>query len=303
MRRMFSTFVRIINVSSHSMKTATTILILFLTVNLTVANDIDNLKTVYDVQKFLVEKVNKKWKSYKLIENNTTDTSVYGKGKFFKIDLDNNGLTDLVINGKRLFAVTDNGKGQYESHIIDRGAFDLDKYTLTNIIYNDKTPLLIICAYFEYEHRLRDDAKPDTLVFKFDDFIEYNPIPDTLVIEEINFSTSGCYGTCPIFELVIKSDRSSTYNAIEYNKKKGIFKSIIDTVSYNKLLSTLNYIKIASLNDKYHVSWTDDQTVTLEIKYNNGQTKKISDYGSIGTFGLENLYNQLFALRRTQKWK
>jgi len=292
-----------LGVSSNFMRTLTTILILLLTANLTLANDIDDLQTKDDVQKFLV-KINPEWEKYDFFENTgKEDTSAYGKGNFFKIDLGNNGLTDLVINGKYFFAVTDNGNGNYESHFIDRGTFMLDKHTLKNIVYKDKTPLLIIGSYSEYNFGKNNDTKTDTLVLKFGEFYEYNSTPDNFKIEEISFSTSHCFGTCPVFELIIKADGTAKYNAIEYNDKKGKFKTILDTATFNKLLQTINYLKWTSLKDEYSVNWTDDQTATLEIKFSNGQTKKISDYGMIGTFGLEHLYDQLFALRKTQKWK
>ena len=291
-------------VSSNFMKTYTTISILLLTVKLAVANDIDNLKTNEDVQKFLVQKVDTAWKEYDFFENTgQKDTSTYGKGKFFKLDLDNNGLTDLIINGKYFFAITDNGNGKYESHFIDRGTFMLDKHTLKNITYKDKTPLLIIEKYSEYNFGENRETKTDTLVLQFGEFYEYNSTPDNLIIEEISFSTSHCYGTCPVFKLAIKADGTAKYDAIEYNDKKGKFKTVLDTASFNKLLHTINYLKLTSLKDNYSVNWTDDQTSTLVIKFNSGQTKNISDYGMIGTFGLEHLYDQLFALRKTQKWK
>lgn len=274
-----------------------------MTANLAIANDIDNLKTIDDVQKFLVAKVNKKWKDYTIIESNPSDTSSFGKGKFFKIDLDNNGLTDIVINGIYFLAVTDNGNSKYESHFIDRGAFNHDKYTLINIIYKDKNPLLLIKGYDEYKNRTDSSSITDTLIFKYGDFMEYNSMTNNLKVEEINFSTSGCYGTCPIFELSIKADQTATYHAIKYNNEKGKFKTIIDTISYNNLVQTINYIKLTTLKNDYRVGFTDNQTVTLEIRYNNGQIKKITDYGLIGTFGLENLYRQLFGLRETQKWE
>jgi len=281
-----------------------TILIFALTINYVKANDIDKLKTPEDVQRFLEQKVDTTWKKYDFFETTgKKDTATYGKGKFFKLDLDNNGLTDLLINGKYFFAITDNGSGHYESHFIDRGTFMLDKHTLKNIIYKDKKTLLEIGSYSEFNFGKNDNTKTDTLVLIFGEFYEYNSTPDNFKIEEIYFSTSGCYGTCPIFELSIKPDKTAKYNAIEYNDKKGIYKTTLDTASYAKLLQTINYIKLTSLNDNYSVNWTDDQTVTVEIKYNNGLTKKISDYGAIGTFGLEHLYDQLFALRKTQKWK
>jgi hypothetical protein len=279
------------------------------------ANDIDQLQTKEDVIKFLVEKINANWKNEELFETNITDTSsAYGKNKFYKLDLDNNGLTDLIVDGNYFFVVTDNGDKTYGTHFIDRGAFLDDKHTLTGIIYKDKTPLLIIENYDKYNRFAKDTLhtfftldhhgyQTDTLIYKFGDFIDYNPRPDKLSIEEIKFSTTYCYGTCPVFELTIRSDRSATFNAIEYNDRKGKFKATIDTASYNRLIQTINYIKLTSLNKNYNVNWTDDQTCTLKVKFNSGQTKEISDYGLIGTYGLQNLYNQLFALRETQKWK
>jgi hypothetical protein len=57
------------------------------------------------------------------------------------------------------------------------------------------------------------------------------------------------------------------------------------------------------LQNNYAVNWTDDQTCTLTITYNNEQTKTITDYGEIGTNGLRIIYDRLFALRKNQKWK
>ena len=138
----------------------------------------------------------------------------------------------------------------------------------------------------------------DTLIFKFGDFYEYNPSPDNFSIQAISISTTPCYGSCPIFELDIKGDGTANYDAQEYNDKTGKFKAIIDTASFSKLIQTINYIKLTSLKDAYRVHWTDDQTVTLEIKFNDALVKKISDYGKIGTYGLQHLYSQLFALRK-----
>lgn len=64
----------------------------------------------------------------------------------------------------------------------------------------------------------------------------------------------------------------------------------------------INYIQLSSLKGRYRVNWTDDQTAKLEIKFNDGQVKEISDYGMIGTFGLDLLYEKFFTLRKTQEW-
>jgi len=285
------------------MKYLATLLGLLLLSAFAIANEIDNLQTREDVLQFLRKRGHKRLDDIFVTDDKIPDTSTFGKSKFFKLDLDQNGLTDLVVNGKYLLAVTDRGNEKYLINYIDRGMFlSLFKFTLTNIIYINQKPLLAIKGRSWFKSNL-DSIRMDTLILRPGGFAEYNPSPDKLTIEEIYLETSGCYGTCPIFELSIKANKSATFNAIEYNEKKGNFKTTINDSTYQQLIETINYIKLQSLKNKYRVNWTDDQTVTLEIKYNNGQVKKIEDYGAIGTFGLESLYNQLFNLRHTQDWK
>ena len=64
----------------------------------------------------------------------------------------------------------------------------------------------------------------------------------------------------------------------------------------------LNYIYFETLQDNFAVTWTDDQTATLKITYDSGKVKSISDYGLIGTYGLDRVYQLLYELRENQKW-
>jgi hypothetical protein len=64
----------------------------------------------------------------------------------------------------------------------------------------------------------------------------------------------------------------------------------------------LKQIGFERLKKSYAVRWTDDQTGTLTITYNNGKIKKISDYGMRGTHGLRYLYGLLISLRTNQNW-
>lgn len=278
--------------------------IIFLSIswkNLISANEIDQLKTEEDVERFLIKRINKNWEGEVFLEMAKPDTAVYSKNKFYKIDLDANGLTDLVVDGKIFFAIVDRRNKRYTLHPIDRATFFDHKYCLKNIIYQDKIPLLIVKRY----PVLFEDIIPktDTLIFKFGDFIEFNNKEEFLKITEVKFSTSGCFGRCPVFKLAIQENRNATYEAIEYNKKTGVFNAKIDTFSYNRLIQTIRYMKITDLKDNYLVGWTDDQTGVLEIKFNDENKKKIRDYGMVGTFGLANLYKQLFFLRKSQNWK
>jgi len=263
------------------------------------ANEIDNLKTSADLNRFLEKRFPNQAQYFSLDESKIV-TSEYGKNKFYKLDLDVNGRTDLLIDGRYFFAITEDIDLKYEIHLVDRGAFELYKYTLANIVYEDNLPLLKINSYSEGGKEMGNHTA--TILMKFGGFIEYNQKPDHIHIDELNFSTDGCFGTCPIFDLTIAANGIATYDAKGYNKQEGKFAGRIDQGSLNRLFDTINYMGLNSLKSTYSVPWTDDRGGTLEIKYDGGKTKKIVDYGMIGTFGLKNLYDQLAKLRDSQKW-
>ena len=275
--------------------------IVVLLANFAFANEIDQLRSWEDVNKFVHDRVIKDEPDMVFLEEDKSPGSKFGKNKFFKLDLDGNGLTDLVIDGRYFFAISDLG-GKYDFYSLDKGTFSLNKYTLINIIYKDKIPLLVIRRYNPDDGSTLGRETEKTVLMKFDDFIEYNANPDNLRIQQIDFSTTQCFGACPVFKLSISQGRKAKYDAIEHNDLAGKFESVIDAKDFEQLIQTINYISPESLKNKYAVDWTDDQGATLTVKYNNGKVKRIGDYGMIGTFGLENLYNQLSLLRKTQNW-
>src|SRR3954465_3607083 len=99
------------------MKLLSAIILFIFSIHIASANEIDKLKTKAEIQKFLELRVNAQWRKYDCFETKLKpDTSLYAREHFVKLDLDNNGLTDIIIIGKYLFAVTDVGNGHYESH-------------------------------------------------------------------------------------------------------------------------------------------------------------------------------------------
>lgn|SRR5690606_11053736 len=143
-----------------------------------------------------------------------------------------------------------------------------------------------------------------------------NPVSDKIEtsstanhkIEKIEYSTTMCFGTCPVFSLTINSDKNAEWNAEKYNKinnkeVNGKFHSKITKKQYNKLIGLLNSIDLEKLKDEYEVNWTDLQSSTLKITYDNGKVKSIHDYGMRGTDDLKRIYQLLFELRENQKWK
>ncbi len=230
---------------------------------------------------------------------------------FYKADLDNNGYTDLVVTGLQPF---------YGCYVIMNFG---DHYNIIRLseecVYNWVVPEI---AKFNNENVLniyytpvekQDSIIKKVLVYKFGDFIEFNPHPKKYHIEKIEFETSMCFGTCPVFKISIDSNRQAIYEAIKFNfirrnawrgkEWKGKYTSRIKEKDFNKIIELLNYLDFPNLEDHYAVNWTDYPGCKLIITYNNGQVKKISDYGLQGTFGLNLLYDLLFELRYNQEWE
>lgn len=267
------------------------------------ANEIDKLKTLDDVKAFLKKHSENKKIDY--FKDSKADTSTkYSKTKFLKIDLNNDGLTDLIVNGTYLLVVLDNGNDNFAFHFIDGGAFAMRQYVLNDIVTSGEQPLLIVKNYDEdalYEKR---QVKPvyDTLIIKYGGLVEYYTHEDDVDISKLSFSTTMCFGTCPVFDLHIASNGYAEYDAQQFNPETGKFQGKIDNKTLVKLLALIKYLNLRSLANNYKVNWTDDQTCHLSVKYKNGVTKSISDYGLIGTFGLHTLYELLFSLRQSQEW-
>lgn len=262
------------------------------------ANDIDKLQTIDDVSNFLIKKISKKFKEYPLLNNSLTetDTAKFGRNKFFKVDVDNDSRTDLIIYGNHLVVILDKGNSNYEVRYLDGGAFQQNNASLVSID-DASLPRKIIIRQFE-----RDRYHYDTLVYMFNSFIEYNAHPDqTFAFEKIILKTNQCFGECPVFELTINKDRTATYKALRFNGETGEFTGTLPKNEFDDLTGLLKYLEPGKLSDNYSVGWSDAQTATTKIFY-SGKTKFITDYGEIGSYGLNTLYLRFFRWRTSVDW-
>jgi hypothetical protein len=175
------------------MKTLNFILLLFFAANC-FANDIDKLQTNEDFKKHRP-----------FLYDNTQLKDSSGRNTFFKVDIDNNGLTDLLIYGYQvLFAVLDNGKNDYAIRYLDRGTFLSNNATLIAIDTSAQPTKIIIQQSEKPKHQT------DTLVYRFKNFIEYDSNPSTdFTFEKIHFKTNQCFGTCPVFEIIVNKRQNS----------------------------------------------------------------------------------------------
>jgi hypothetical protein len=302
-----------------------TIILTFIFSNIIFGNKIDNLKTTKDVIEFVKTVypeygiIRDKDFKYGIFDINSTD-SIYSQLKckeifkideitnWQKIDINNDGLTDLIFishfYGYTQNVIIDKGKNEFKiiRNIIK---FDECEY-IKPIKVQDKNELRIrkVNLPFDFDDDIEKYIKIDTLTYKFDSFIELN---DKVIIDNkiksIEIKTDYCFGTCPVFKLIIDKNGLAEFDGIGFTKFNGKSIKQLDLKCVGEIFDLLNYIEIKKLNDYYEVNYTDASTATLDIFYEDGSIKKIKDYGLSGTYGLSALYSKLTKIGTETEWK
>ena len=267
------------------------------------AGEIDRLKTKRDVEQFV-------WKTFPALKKEALfaaaaeDTHALADG-YFKLDLDGNGLTDLVVNGRYTIVVLDVG-GHYTVFNMGRAGGDPGLFEELLAIDSVGHPNKLVVRRRKGVY-WRDLKPPeyhnDTLVIHFGQLMEYNAHPDEgFRFERIRILTTRCFGHCPLFDMTIRSNRWTTYEAVEYNKQKGSFACFLPAPAYDTLMAILRYMPIDRMDTAFLVNWTDDQTVIVTFFF-NGRARQIGDYGKLGTYGLQRLYALIFRWKDELEWK
>ena len=250
------------------------------------------------------------------------------KYSYVKADFDNNGYTDLLAIGDNKTNDGNNPNSNFDipftkdfntivlmNYSTNKTKFyDLNKDFYFPIVpkvsYVNSQPFIMV-----YKQKIKrfcglkgKEESKSKLTFKFDSFVEYNPEPKSYNIEKIEFSTTPCMGQCPIYNFEINEDKSAKFSSELFYasrdwKNVKYLKTTISENEYNDLKSILNYIDFVKLNDDYNVNWTDDRSSILKITYNNGKVKTIKDYGLLGTYGLQRVYEMIIKLKTTHNWK
>jgi len=265
------------------------LILLLLLSKQTLSNKIDDLKTDEDVNKFVkainpefVERKNGKFeiRSTDSIAKDLNCNGIFERWhirNWEKADITNDGLTDLIFVAHWYdyisYALIDNGDNNFKLIKFSKNPFEqcelikpvkAGSNNYVKIFRKTQEPDTANKGPFNY----KEVIIMDTLVFKFNDFIELGHSENTRNdIESIEIKTSTCHGSCPAFILKLSKNGTANFEGIAFTKQRGKSSKKLPKVSFNEISAVANYIDVRSLKDNYAVNWTDDQTATLTVTF------------------------------------
>ena len=100
-------------------------------------------------------------------------------------------------------------------------------------------------------------------------------------ITEIGIERSGCFGSCPAYTFIIKSDGTFRYKGETYAQRQGEFTGTVPAGEFDHLAQFIKDAEFMGLSDTYHREVTDSSTVYTMVVM-SGQRKVVSDYAQAG---------------------
>ncbi len=111
---------------------------------------------------------------------------------------------------------------------------------------------------------------------------EYN-LNEQPKFDQIALSSSGCFGSCPIINIIISSTGEVVFYGEMYVDKLGFYEGTISKELFSRIENKFRRANIENLKDTYSVNWTDDETITTTFCIQDKIFKSIDDYGRSGS--------------------
>lgn len=225
--------------------------------------------------------------------------------RFYKVDIDGNGRTDLVIDGTALLVVMDMEDGIKEL-FIDGNWWASYAYMGITHVPGSSTGILLLHYYKDSTGLV---ATVDTEVFKYGGLVEYNPSFTKSDVQKIvlskNTATDMVAATGDFCIMVDAKGYSIMHKDAGHaaNNIAGDSCYTLDSVLAGNLMNFAAYADLRGKKDSY-VRQVDHSTgIDVTISYNDGTVKHIHTWSMIASIGLESLAVWLGDICHTLPWK
>jgi hypothetical protein len=127
-----------------------------------------------------------------------------------------------------------------------------------------------------------------------------NPLLPKPTITEITLERTACFGFCPIYKVILRSDNTATYIGMKFVERQGTYKAYISGFEYlAKIIEARRYF---SLRDRYTEPISDMPSAITSV-VRNGKRKTIDNYGNSGPIELWEIENLIDGLIANARWE
>ena len=120
-------------------------------------------------------------------------------------------------------------------------------------------------------------------------------------ITAIGIERTGCFGTCPSYTFIIKSDGTFRYRGFNFVERKGEFSGVVPDWDFHPLAQFIRDSGYMDLENSYDRTVTDNPT-TYTMVVMNGKRKTVSNYANSGPTKLWAIEQLIDALMANAKW-
>jgi len=100
-------------------------------------------------------------------------------------------------------------------------------------------------------------------------------------ITEIGIERTRCFGSCPAYTFIVKSDGTFRYKGEKYAQRQGEFTGTVPAGEFDCLAQFIKDAGFMQLSDTYDRGVTDSSTAFTMVVM-SGQRKVLSDYAQAG---------------------
>ena len=126
-----------------------------------------------------------------------------------------------------------------------------------------------------------------------------NPLSQP-AITEITLERTACFGFCPIYKVILRSDNTATYIGMKFVERQGTYKAYIS--GFEHLAKIIEARRYFSLRDRYTEPISDMPSAITSV-VRNGKRKTIDNYGNSGPIELWEIENLIDGLIANVRWE
>lgn len=301
-------------------------------------NDISKLKNDKEVEKFILKsgfyKERYSWSEEKIKFELINVEDFYGeplqtkiidslriKKNWFISDIDNNGLDDLICYGRfyphaynELIVVFGLPNNKFQYQFVHNEFDDMNRIMNKFFIFSIKgkhNENLLVLLELGVVNKKDIIILSDTLTYRFNTFLNYNPYPSHKAFSKIVFEIQGGGYRSSKFKLEIDSLNNIRFNALENytmtikGKKITLKGNYQRKLSFKETKNLYNLIKYTDLKRLKNFYSGEKFYPKIDFKFISPSfNKHIVDLGLFGeTYNLKAIYNLIYSFRVSNHWK